>query len=285
MSTITLGERLPLISWSPSAAQLGRVEARRMLRHPAYWFGLACLAAPGTQAAIDVVRGNAEAWNAAYGVVFLGLFFVYAPLTVISANRVAAAAFRRRAREPLDAAPVDVRQRTVGAILGLLRGPVLVGVAGMALMSVLAALSSPTPGDNDAGRGLLEHLQVPVLVLGGGLLGIAVARWAPMPGVLPVVVLTLFYGTQVLYADADANGLVHAPTWFVPWIVWVTENAGLAPHQPWGQETWHLAYLLGLSVLAGVAALLRTPGTRRGLWITAAVAVVMTGLAGWQQLG
>jgi hypothetical protein len=48
---------------------------------------------------------------------------------------------------------------------------------------------------------------------------------------------------------------------------------------------WHLGYLLGLSVLAGVAALLRTPGNRRGLWITAAAAVTVTGLAAWQQLG
>jgi hypothetical protein len=48
---------------------------------------------------------------------------------------------------------------------------------------------------------------------------------------------------------------------------------------------WHLAYLLGLSVLAGVAALLRTPGNRRGLLITAAIAVIATGLACWQQLG
>jgi hypothetical protein len=288
MSIITLGQRLPLIGWSSSADRLGRVEARRMLRHPAYWFGLAYLAMLGTYAVIDVVRGKDEAWNIAYGIVFLGVCLLYAPLTVISANRVAAAAFRRGVREPLDAAPVDARQRTIGAVLGLLRGPVLVGVVGMALMSVLAPLSSPSVGDpmnNTAARGLLEHLQVPVLVLGAGLLGIALARWAPKPGVLPLVVLVLWFGTSSLYAAVDANGVVHAPTWFAPWVVWAAENAGLAPQQPLGQQMWHLVYLLGLSLLAGVAALLRTPGTRRGLWITAAVTVILTGLAGWQQLG
>ena len=36
MSAITLGQRLPLVGWSASAGGLGRVEARRMLRHPAY---------------------------------------------------------------------------------------------------------------------------------------------------------------------------------------------------------------------------------------------------------
>jgi hypothetical protein len=288
MSSITLGQRLPLIGWSPSAGGLGRVEARRMLRHPAYWFALAWLALLAAGSTLDVVRGREEAWNAVYGATMIGICLLYAPLTVISANRVAAAAFRRRVREPLDAAPVDARQRTIGAILGLLRGPVLVGVAAMVVMSAVAPLTAPNAGDpanGIYGRGVLEHLQVPVLILGAGLLGIALARWAPVPGVLPVVVLTLWVGTQGLYAPADANGVVHAPTWFAPWIVWAAENAGLAVDHPLGQEMWHLAYLLGLSVLAGVAALLRTPGNRRGLWVTAAIAVIVTGLAAWQQLG
>jgi hypothetical protein len=288
MSSITLGQRLPLVGWSASAGGLGRVEARRMLRHPAYWFGLAYLVLLSTYATIDVVRGRDDIWNAVYGITMIGICMLYAPLTVISANRVAAAAFRRRVREPLDAAPVDARQRTIGAILGLLRGPVLVGVAAMVIMSAVAPLTAPKAGDPVNGiydRGVLEHLQVPVLILGAGLLGIALARWVPVPGVLPLVMLTLWFGTSALYAPADANGVVHAPTWFAPWIVWAAENAGLAVNYPLGQEMWHLAYLLGLSVLAGVAALLRTPGNRRGLWVTAAIAVIVTGLAAWQQLG
>src|SRR6185503_12274017 len=44
MSAITLSRRLPLVGWSPSAGGLGRVEAPRMLRHPAYLLGLAWLA-------------------------------------------------------------------------------------------------------------------------------------------------------------------------------------------------------------------------------------------------
>jgi hypothetical protein len=288
MSAITLGQRLPLVGWSASAGGLGRVEARRMLRHPAYWFGLAYLALLSTYRTIDVVRGREDVWNAVYGITLVAVCLLYAPLTIISANRVAAAVFRRRVREPLDAAPVDARQRTIGVILGLLRGPVLVGVAAMVIMLVVAPLTAPKAGDpanGIYGRGVLEHLQVPVLVLGAGLLGIALARWVPLPGALPLVVLTLWFGTSALYAPADANGVVHAPTWFAPWIVWAAENAGLARNQPLVQEMWHLVYLLGLSVLAGVAALLSTPGNRRGLWTTAAIAVIVTGLAGWQQLG
>jgi hypothetical protein len=288
MSTITLGQRLPLVGWSASAGGLGRVEARRMLRHPAYWFGLAWLALISTNLAIDVVRGREEMWNAVYGATLLAVCLLYAPLTVISANRVAAATYRSRVREPLDAAPLDARQRTIGAILGLLRGPVLVGVAAMVIMSVVAPLTTPDAGDpanGIYGRGVLEHLQVPVLVLGAGLLGIALARWAPVPGASPLVVLVLWVGVSGLYAPADANGLIQAPTWFAPWIVWAVENAGPAQIHQLSQEMWHLAYLLGLTLLAGVAALLGTPGHRRGLWITAAIAVIVTALAGWQQLG
>ncbi|WP_433723102.1 hypothetical protein ACQP2Y_45820 [Actinoplanes sp. CA-051413] len=288
MSTITLSRRLPSAGWPARAGGLGRVEARRMLRHPAYWFGLAWLALLVAGLTIDVARGREEIGNAVYAATLLAVCLFYAPLTVISANRVAAATFRRQVREPLDAAPVDARQRTIGAILGLLRGPVLVGVAGMLVMSIVAPFTAPAPGDpvnGIYGRGVLEHLQVPVLVLGAGLLGIALARWVPMPGALPLVMLTLWFGVQGLYAPADAGGVVHAPTWFAPWIMWAAENVGLAPDHVLGQEMWHLAYLLGLSVLAGVAALLRTPGNRRGLWIIAAIAVLVTGLAGWQQLG
>ncbi|MEU8616114.1 hypothetical protein AB0C29_49845 [Actinoplanes sp. NPDC048791] len=286
MSTIILGRRTPPAG--RVSGGLGRVEARRMMRHPAYWVGLAWFALLSANLTIDVVRGRDEIWNALYGVTLLGACLLYAPLTVVSANRVAAATFRRQVREPLDAAPVDARQRTVGTMLGLLRGPVLVGVAAMVVMSVVAPLTEPTAGDpanGSYGRGVLEHLQVPVLVLGAGLLGIALARWVPVPGALPLVVLTLWFGTGAIYAAADAGGAVHAPTWFAPWIMWAAENAGPARDQPLGQEMWHLAYLLGLSLLAGAAALLRTPGNRKGLWCAAAAAVVVTGLAGWQQLG
>jgi len=288
MSAITLSRRLPLVGWSPSAGGLGRVEAPRMLRHPAYLLGLAWLALIATNLTLDVVHGREQIWNAVYVSTMLAVCLLYAPLTVISANRVAAATFRRRVREPLDTAPVDARQRTIGAILALVRGPVLVGVAGMVVMSIAAPLTAPTagnPANGIYGRSVLEHLQVPVLVLGAGLLGIALARCVPLPGALPLVVLILFEGTAGLYAPADASGVVHAPTWFVPWITWAAENAGLASAHPLGQEMWHLGYLLGLSVLAGVAALLRTPGNRRGLLITATVAIVVTGVAGWQQLG
>ncbi|MEV6493887.1 hypothetical protein AB0M20_35485, partial [Actinoplanes sp. NPDC051633] len=212
MSAITVGRRLPPAGRTTGG--LGRVEAWRMLRHPAYWFGLAYLLWFSALRVMEVVDGREHVWNIVYGTTLVAVCLVYATLTVISANRVAAAAFRRRVREPLDVAPVDARQRIVGAIVGLLRGPVLVGVAGMVAMSVVAPFTLPDAGDPASGiylRGVLEHLQVPVLVLGAGLLGIALARWAPVPGALPLLVLALWFGVAGLYAPAGPDGLVHAP--------------------------------------------------------------------------
>jgi hypothetical protein len=47
---------------------------------------------------------------------------------------------------------------------------------------------------------------------------------------------------------------------------------------------WHLTYLLGLGLLAGIAALLRTRGARRALWAGVALIMSVTALASWLQL-
>ena len=60
---------------------------------------------------------------------------------------------------------------------------------------------------------------------------------------------------------------------------------GLLPPQPLHREMWHLTYLLGLGVLAGIAALLRTPGPRRVLYAAGAAAAAVTALAAFRQLG
>jgi hypothetical protein len=51
------------------------------------------------------------------------------------------------------------------------------------------------------------------------------------------------------------------------------------------QEMWHLVYLVGLSLLAGVAALLHAPGRRRPLLLAGAGIAVLTGVAAVLQLG
>ncbi|MCA2216277.1 hypothetical protein [Jidongwangia harbinensis] len=128
-------------------------------------------------------------------------------------------------------------------------------------------------------RTAVEYLQVPTLVLGAGLLGIAVARWLPWPGLLPLTTLTLWLGTIALYYHfteyigptlGGPPEVVQPRTWLALWPVWFASNQGILPRQPLGQEMWHLAYLLGLGALAGTAAVLRTDGPRRSVWAAAA---------------
>jgi hypothetical protein len=271
---------------TPSARQLGGFEAKRMLRHPAY---LVAMIYPTVFLVAVVTAGEGgSAANIAYVFVFLCLFLIYAPVTMIVANRVAAGTYRRKVRAAFDATPLDMRQRTVAVILGLLRGPVLLGLAGAAAVFVIGEFtttSTTDPTDVVYQRTAVEYLQLPALVLGAGLLGIVIARWLPWPGVLPVAVLVVWLGTIAMYQYAGPDNVVPTRTWFALWPVWVAAQAGMLPRLPLVQEMAHLAYLLGLGCLAGIAALLRTDGSRRVLWIAAGAAVVVTALGAWLQLG
>ena len=268
-----------------AARELGAVEARRMLRHPAYPIALLY---PGAFAVSAVAHHEGgPPGNFVFLVVFLGLFIAYAPVTLVAANRVAITPYARRVRDPFDGAPVDDRQRTIAVILGLLRGPATVALLGVPALVVLGELTTAdTPVRSDAvyQRTALEYLQLPALVLGAGLLGIAVARWLPKPGALPLVAIVLWLGT-IGMTEMSPTDEVHGRTWFALWPVWGDGAAGMLPRQPLDQEMWHLTYLLGLGVLAGIAALLRTRGPRRGLWLAAGVTAAVTALASWLQLG
>lgn len=284
MSTLAVSRRAT--SFTPSARVLGAVEAGRMVRHPAYPLGLTYIAAFAVAVAVNREGGTVA--NATAVILMLGILFIYAPATIIVANRVAAATYRRRVRGTFDSAPVPDRQRTVAALLGVVRGPVTVAFAATLVLAVVGRFTTTAvanPADAVLPRSVVEYLQFPAVVLGAGMLGVAVARWLPWPGMLPVVVLIMWFGTVALYRSAGPDDLVHAPTWFAPWPVFAANEHGNLPSQPLVQDVWHLVYLLGLGALAGIAALLRTGGPRRGLWSAAAGAAAVTALAAWLQLG
>lgn len=266
--------------------QLGSVEARRMLMHPSYLFcfGFTIVAGLslvwGDNVGPDPVRGLPYSATLLFGALF------YPLTTVVAANRVAAATMRRAPQETLGVTPTLERDRTLGACLGLLRGPVLIGVIVMLFLDVIAPLS---PADSIppalTPRGVLEHLQVPAVILGGGLLGIALARWIRFPGALPLVVLALWFGHFVVAAETATGGLVSGATWLVLIPTWLFSDATMLTLSPISQEMCHLVYLLGLSLLAGVAALLHAPGRRGPLLATGAVIAVVTTIAGLLQMG
>ncbi|MFD0971171.1 hypothetical protein, partial [Plantactinospora endophytica] len=231
-----LGTGARSVVWRPATWALGAVEARRLLRHPVYPVALSYVAA--IAAAGIVRRETGPAANFGYIVAALALLLGYAPATLVAANRVAAATFRSRVREPLDSTPVDDRQRTVAVILGLVRGPVLVGLATAGLLLVVGEFTTPYPErrvDVVYQRTALEYLQLPALVLGAGLLGVAVARWLPWPGALPSTVLVVWLGTIATY-QSSTTGTVADPAWFALWPVWIATDEGMLPRQPLGQE-------------------------------------------------
>ena len=153
---------------------------------------------------------------------------------------------------------------------------------------IFADVVAPLLVDADglAARNTLEHLQIPVTVLGGGLLGIALARWVRVPGVLTLVVVALWFGHFMVSGSLSAVGeAVHGAAWFGLMPTWLFTDVSMITPAPLAQEMWHLIYLLGLSLLGGVAALLHAPENRRRLVPVGAGLVVLTGVAGVLQMG
>lgn len=152
----------------------------------------------------------------------------YARMTFVVADRVAAAAYRKAARAPLDATPLGDRQRTVAASLGLVRGPVLVGLSAAAFLRWLGEFTTGATSDPVYQRAVLEYLQLPALVLGAGLLGVAVSRWLPRPGALPLIAVALWIGTLAMY-QPTAETRLHGSTGFALWPVWLAAPQGELP--------------------------------------------------------
>ena len=147
-----------------------------------------------------------------------------------------------------------------------------------AALSVVASLVWLASGGAETGLPLLwQHLVSPwVAVLGAGLLGVAVSRLLPWPG-MPLVVLV---------AVVTANFWI-AGRWtylgaYVDFVRWTDQD--VIPAREPGSAGWHLTYLLALCALAAAGALL--PVTRRR-WLpfaAGAVAGVVVLVAGYLQL-
>jgi hypothetical protein len=112
----------------------------------------------------------------------------------------------------------------------------------------------------------------PLATLGGPLLGVAVARWAPFRGsaLLGVVVLVVWTAFPASDARGGRGRLAAA------WPVLIDEKVGA--HEkiistivvPSIEPVWALGWVLCLCGLAAVAALLRDPEHRRPLLATGA---------------
>lgn len=182
---------------------------------------------------------------------------------------VAALAGRDREVELLAALPAGPRSRVLGwtALLTVL------ALAEYALL-VLSRYGRDEPAYAILLPDLWELAQGPVVLLGGGLLGLLLARLMPGAVAAPVGVVLGIAWVAWLSRDG-ATTVMLAP--MIEWIQYREDD--LVVVEP-GSLSWHNAYLLGLCGLGLVAALLREPGRRRGLVAAGAVLLAGTAAAG-----
>lgn len=247
---------VPAASSRPSFAgvfALGRIEARKMLKHPAFWIGLAfCLLL--FRGAIGAEAETTFEVNVAWlvGGLLIGLLVG----TILTTNVAALRPRRDHMREVYGSLPSPPETRTAGLFTGLLLGPVLISV-------VLTALGwwvfkrIPNIENPDDIDGFLA-VQVPLTIIALGALAIAVGRWIPS-----------LFGGPVIIAAHMFTGLI----WLVPWI---------APRSSDIDVTWHLVYLAAAITTWVALALARD---RRTLWrfAIAGIALVLGISAAFQQ--
>lgn len=192
----------------------------------------------------------------------VGYYLAFFGLGVLAI--VAATAGRDRDEELLAALPAGPRSRILGWA-GLLT--VLAVLEYGLLLASRYGLDEPAYSALLPGPWELAH--GPLMLLGGGLLGLLLARL--MPGWVAAPIGVVLGIAWVVWLSRDGA----STTMLAPLIEWIQyREDDVVVFEP-GSLAWHNAYLLGLCGLGVVAALLREPGRRRGL--VAAGAVVLAG--------
>ena len=261
---------LNVITNDPTGAAVGtlaRREAWRIIRHPVYVVLL--LYSVVLDAAQAAGQGLSSREAVRYVAVMLGLLWL-GPATFFAANLVASSARRAHAESQLAAAPTSAPARTLATCLGVL-GPTAAATGFAAILWLVEHV-----GDTlDRAQGPAELAVIPLCTLGGGLLGVAVARWLPWRGVPLIVVFALIAWVVAVMKHGDL-------WWTAPW----TMSPGYYDDVPMtaGSQSWHAVYLLGLGLLAAVAALLRFRSYRRPLLALGAALWIGTLAACWAQL-
>jgi hypothetical protein len=125
---------------------------------------------------------------------------------------------------------------------------------------------------------LWQHVAAQALaLLGAGVLGVAVARLLPWPG-LPLLVAVALVAANLWVAD-------HWPYLgpYTEFVRWPSNDADLPAREP-GSAGWHLLYLVALVALAAAGALLPVARRRWAPFLAGAAAGTAVLLAGWLQL-
>lgn len=254
----------------PTLRALAVAEARRFARHPLFLLGIAILLIP---MADSVIRQNGGGANPMVGTLYIA--FLIGVLGFVVAHRLTTSLLR--SRDLALTAPVDRQYRTLALCLACLV-PALAGVVVAVFMLANAAIWPPVGDPPSASVAWFRDYPAvdvlatlvamgPVAALGGPLLGVAVARWAPFRGSALVGVVTLVFLTMLPSESPSPWRFLSA--WPVMVNEYVKEGEGgpivRSSFVPGVEPVWILGFLLCLCGLAAVAALLRDPEHRRPL--------------------
>ncbi len=277
MSTTVARRTNPPIRPMPTLLALARADARRFARHPLFLFGAACLL---LMLGFGIATRSVVTVSAVEGLVapafLLGVFgFVVAHRLTTSL---------RRSGELADISPTGQQRRTIALCLACLV-PMAAGVVTVAALVVFGAVWPPEsnpPGLRVAWFGdeptidMLAALvaALPLAALGGPLLGVAVARWAPFRGSALLGMVILVIGAA--YGDA-------LPTpWFTmsPWFNFMDGAYSEGQyHSTWLRggvhPLWSCGYYASLCGLAVVTALLRDNTNRRPLLLAGGLLIAV----------
>jgi hypothetical protein len=262
------------LTMSRSLIALARADALRFARHPLFLFSAATMLlflgiGIAHQRVVDIgVEGT------------ILPAFIVGVFGFVVAHRLTTSL--RRSGDLADTAPVTAQRRTVALCLACLV-PMSLGIL-VALSSVVfGAIWRPSlPGGHVAWFGYEPDLTIwAILVgdvvlacLGGPLLGIAVARWAPFRGSALLGMCVLVIGVAILSQLPSA--------WYVvaPWTIFNDEQLVNGKYQlSWVRDgvspVWWCGYVACLCGLAVLAALLRENMHRRRLYASAGVLIAL----------
>lgn len=235
---------------------LTRLEARRFLRHPAFLVGVFLSVLLIRTAASGSILTDAD------GDVALGLVPL-AWATMVATNLTALRGRRDGTGELYESVPSSPTAR---CLAHLFSGWVAVAGGGVVL---LGWLTLEWQGGGAVGSPNVAELLVgPLLVAGAAALGVLAARWLPHP----VVGALLIPASIVVQGVLSSSG--SSP---YRWMDFVPDAALEDGHPFPGPVDWHVAYLAGTILIAGVLAVARH-GFRRRLALCLAGAVAVTGV-------
>jgi hypothetical protein len=258
---------------------LARIEGRQLLRHPVFMLGAALSLLYFIRASEGMVHVfvGSQCWG----------FFPLAASTLIAANLAATRSRRDGTDELYESLPHPRSSRITGQLLGpLWTLPVSGALIAAAYLSDALVFTHPGPFVLHAPT-IVALAYGPLMVLAFAAIGILVARVAPSPIIAPLLIVAIF---QAQPADAGGWG-----AWLLPlWHDMAVDSGASVPCEP-GHTVpgcgvvfrhvsgmgWHLSYLIGVTVLAGAAALVRgrRPLPLVALAVLAAALAITTKLA------